>query len=148
MQRHREGLLCEWRRLLLHTWYKSALLQVSELLCFWMHLESYIFTVNLSPPRVSLSCTINVKALHDIFTLQIFHPTSKRQIFILLFILLIALDFILLSFSSSSSSNTSQENAASLPNYPPVVYFNTNNGVRRWCAHPFKSCLVYRRAAH
>lgn len=31
MQRHREGLLCEWRRLLLHTWYKSALLQVSYL---------------------------------------------------------------------------------------------------------------------
>lgn len=54
---------------------------------------------------------------------------------------------ILLSFSSSSS-NTSQGNAASLPNYPPVVYFKTNNGVRCLCAHPFKSCLVYRRAAH
>ncbi|CAG00535.1 unnamed protein product, partial [Tetraodon nigroviridis] len=27
MQRNREGLLCEWRRLLLHTWYRSTLLQ-------------------------------------------------------------------------------------------------------------------------
>ncbi|XP_074466803.1 neuregulin 2a isoform X3 [Sebastes fasciatus] len=41
-----------------------------------------------------------------------------------------------LSCNSSSSSNTSQENAASLPNYPPVVYFNTNTGMSGWILRP------------
>lgn len=34
MQRYGEGVLRERRRLLLHTWYKSAVLQVSFILCF------------------------------------------------------------------------------------------------------------------
>lgn len=141
MQRHREGLLCEWRRLLLHTWYKSALLQVSYLRRFFGFASKMkLFTVNLLCPN----------SFHDVFffvvffTLVIFH---NSRFLILLFISLIALDF--RSSSAAAAAETHhRENAASLLNYPPVVYFSTNNGVRRRCAHPFKSCLVYRRAAH
>lgn len=65
MQRHREGLLCEWRRLLLHTWYKSALLQVSYLLCFCIHLEKL-------HSHCQPSLSLNENSLHDVFTLIIF----------------------------------------------------------------------------
>lgn len=87
MQRHREGLLCEWRRLLLHTWYKSALLQVSYLRRFFGFASKMkLFTVNLLCPN----------SFHDFFffvvffTLVIFH---NSRFLILLFISLIALDF-------------------------------------------------------
>ena len=49
MQRYREGLLCEWRRLLLHRRCKSALLQVSGHFYFYfllIHSERWCFFVN------------------------------------------------------------------------------------------------------
>lgn len=143
MQRHRESLLCEWRRLLLLPWYKSAFLQVSNVL------YSFLFKYFSSWPLLFDRCFVPQSKLEPLLRHLDFdnHLQLSNYKFLPCCLFLWYSSIPLPSFSSSSS-DTSQEYAASLSNYPPVVYFNTNNGVRRWCAHPFKSCLVYRRAAH
>lgn len=60
MQRHREGLLCEWRWLLLLPRYKPALLQVSNFLFFVLH--NYIFNFSFS-------------VFHDVVFTHLWSPT-------------------------------------------------------------------------